>query len=86
MAGEISKEELHEWYKNPVTERFIADFQDRVNSEMWELAENAGNTPHIDARTSGKIMAWGEVLNWKPQEFLIDEGIHIRDGGDDSDV
>ena len=85
VAGDFSKDEYLEWCRNPVTERFIKEIESKVNAETWSLVENAGTNQSVDARTSGKIIAWGEVLNWKPEEFLVDENIIFKDGGDDSD-
>ena len=86
MANNLDKEEWLEWCKNPVTERFIKDIQDKVNSETWALVEEAGKNQPADAKSSGKIIAWGEVLNWRPEEFNSTDHIEFRDGGDDSDA
>ena len=82
----LSKDEWNEWVRSPVTERFLMDFQEKINSETWSLVEHAGTSTTSDAKSSGRIMAWGELLNWKPEEFMVDESIEFRDGGDDSGV
>ena len=70
MADKFSKDELLEWYQNGVTDQFFIEIQDKVNSETWSLIENAGKDVANDARSSGKIMALGELLNWKPETFM----------------
>ena len=70
MANKFSKDEILEWYQHPVTEQFFMEIHDKVNSETWSLVENAGKEVANDARSSGKIMALGELLNWKPETFM----------------
>ena len=72
MADKFRKDDFLEWYHNPVTEQFFIEIQDKVNSETWSLVENAGKEVANDARSSGKIMALGELLNWKPETFMED--------------
>ena len=70
MADKFSKDDFLEWYHNPVTEQFFIEINDKINSETWSLVENAGKEVANDARSSGKIMALGELLNWKPETFM----------------
>jgi len=72
VADKFSKDDFLELYHNPVTEQFFIEIQDKVNSETWSLVENAGKEVANDARSSGKIMALGELLNWKPETFMED--------------
>lgn len=87
MADKISKDEWSEWLHNPVTEEFLVYISDKINSETFGLVENAGESPFKDARTSGRIMAFGEMINWKPETILeeIDEIVVVGEQEEEED-
>lgn len=69
MANVISKEDWAEWCQNPVTDELFVYIADMINTETWKLVEGAGSDSASDARSSGKAMAWGEILQWKPESI-----------------
>lgn len=84
MADKITKEEFDEWLHNPVTESLYLDTQEKIDQEMWALVEVAGEKGYSDARSAGKVLAWGELFNWKPQHLLmnVDEIVEVDLGED----
>ena len=64
--AEISKEEFIEWKSSMVTQAFFENFNERMNDEMWNLAQAAGKNGYSDAQSSARISAYGEVFNWNP--------------------
>ena len=64
--AELSKEEFMEWKSSVVTQAFFDYFNERINDEMWNLAQGAGKDSYFDAQASARINSFGEIFNWNP--------------------
>ena len=86
MADDFDKSDWHEWCQHPVTLEMFAYVHDKINAETWALIENAGESVHQSARASGKILAFGDVLSWKPEKMMTEvDRVYVVPEEDDKD-
>jgi len=70
--SDLNKEEWLEWCEHPITKEFLVHVNNEMNQAMWDLAENAGEFSFKDARNSGKVMALGKLVDWRPESIMED--------------
>lgn len=59
----MTKTEFIDWKRHPVTQQVFSQLQDRINALTETLVINAGQDPYNDAKHSGAIQAYGDLIN-----------------------
>lgn len=65
-------QDLIDWKKHPVTQVIFSQLSQRTATLKDGLASSAGIDPIQDARTSGAILAYTDVLNIEIEESQDD--------------
>lgn len=58
----MTKADFVEWRFDAVTQQVFSQIKERIEQLKDELAYSAGNDPTSDARKSGAILAFKEIL------------------------
>lgn len=59
----MNKADLVDWKRHPVTQAVFSQLQERIQSLYEMLGDSAGQNPVQDARFSGAIQAYKDMLN-----------------------
>jgi hypothetical protein len=77
----ISKDDASQWRSNPVTREVLTRIELRLENLTEFLQEHAGETPVTDARVSGMIRGYKDVLELAEgdEDEVEPGGIHNPD-------
>lgn len=59
----MNSADFHDWKRHPVTQVVFSQLKERIHSLYEMLGDSAGSNPVQDARFSGAIQAYNDMLN-----------------------
>lgn len=71
----ISHDDFQSWLHNPVTQRFLQDTVDAMDSQLAQLISSAGLDNLKDRWVAGFIYGLRQLADWQPD--LIKEEVEI---------
>jgi hypothetical protein len=77
----FTKDDFIAWRRNPVTEGFLEEVVNEMNSSVADLVVHAGVNPPADRFNCGKIEGLRWLTDWQPDFREREETDELGDSG-----